>query len=150
MFIILAVVCRHCHQFIVMSPWCLLYQPEATSLQETKAIFCKLKGEEHSRYKMVKRKWGCWPPTVTIQDLQWPGFWPLWMISLVKILILDKYKQAENGLQSRSSENGSHGLSWIIIDYHGLSWTVMDYHGLSLMTKNNLGWPRTTKVDQGW
>ena len=40
-------------------------------------------------------------------------------------------KQAENGLQSRSSENGSHGLSWT--SRHGLAgmdwlaWT--DWHG---------------------
>ena len=40
-------------------------------------------------------------------------------------------KQAENGLQSRSSENGNQGLSWSNKDYQGLSWIVMDYHGLS-------------------
>ena len=42
-------------------------------------------------------------------------------------------KQAENGLQSRSSENGSHGLSWT--NWHGLAslaylaWTGR--HGLA-------------------
>ena len=40
----------------------------------------------------------------------------------------NKFKQAENGLQSRS---GWHGLSWTIMDYHGLSWTIIDCHGLS-------------------
>ena len=62
-------------------------------------------------------------------------------------------KQAENGLQSRSSENGSYRLSWIGIDWlawtgwyglagmdwlewtswHGLSLTIMDCHGLAGM-----------------
>ena len=44
-------------------------------------------------------------------------------------------KQAENGLQSRSSENGSVAL-WIEIAYYGLSWMTFmdDCHGLSCMT----------------
>ena len=40
-------------------------------------------------------------------------------------------KQAKNGLQSWTSQNGIHGLYWILMDYHGLSWTIMDYHELS-------------------
>ena len=51
-------------------------------------------------------------------------------------------KQAENGLQSRSSENGSHGLSWT--SWHGLAgldylaWTR--WHGLAGM--DWLAWTR--------
>ena len=52
---------------------------------------------------------------------------------------INSRKQAENGLQSRSSENGSVALwieiavilNWTVMD-EGLAWTGMDCHGLVL------------------
>ena len=45
-------------------------------------------------------------------------------------------KQAKNGLQSWTSQNGIHGLYWILMDYHELSWTILDYPRLDF---HNLG-----------
>ena len=40
------------------------------------------------------------------------------------ILHVFELKQAKNGLQSRSFENGNHGLSRTVKHFQGLSWTA--------------------------
>ena len=48
----------------------------------------------------------------------------------------DINKQAKNGLQSQSFENGNHGLSRIVKDYQGLSRTIKDCQGLLWTVKD--------------